>query len=198
MSSRCPYIRMWFEPTANLIGARGIDPPSLPVPLVPKLSQTQPTMPPSPPAAYWILTIPQATWTPPLELPPTLLLIKGQLEEGASGFKHWQVVIRLKNKQRLSGVRLLFPRETHAEPTRSAAALNYVWKEDTAVPGTRFSLGTTTTPGVDWDLVKSQAVGGDFASIDAGIMLRCESCGGRMPWRMGTGWTLTPTPLTDL
>ena len=154
--------------------------------------------PPSPPAAYWILTIPEAAWTPPPELPATLLLLKGQLEEGASGFRHWQVVVRLKSKQRLTGIRLLFPRETHAEPTRSAAALSYVWKEETAVPGTRFSLGTTKEKGVDWDLVKTQAIAGQFSDIDAGVMLRCAHCGARTPWRTGTGGTWTLTLPTDL
>jgi len=133
--------------------------------------------PPSPPASYWILTIPEAVWTPPSTLPPTLLLLKGQLEVGAQGFRHWQVVIRLKQKQRLTGVKLLFPPETHAEPTRSDAALAYVWKEDTRVAGTQFLLGTVKGKGVDWDLVKTLAVEGRFSEIDSGVMLRYERIG---------------------
>jgi len=136
-----------------------------------------PIMAPSPPAAYWILTIPEQAWTPPQALPSWALLIKGQLEEGASGYRHWQVVVRLKNKQRLTGIRLLFPQEAHAEATRSSAALDYVWKEDTSVPGTRFSLGTVKGKGVDWELTKTLAVEGRFSEIDAGVMLRCVSCG---------------------
>lgn len=134
-------------------------------------------MPPSPPAAYWILTIPEQAWTPPTTLPDNLLLLKGQLEEGANGFRHWQVVVRLKQKQRLSGVRLLFPRETHAEPTRSSAALAYVWKEETSIAGTRFSLGLSKSKGVDWEEVKTLAVAGKFSEIDPGVMLRCGCCG---------------------
>jgi len=133
--------------------------------------------PPSPPASYWILTIPEAKWTPPTTLPPTLLLLKGQLEEGAQGFRHWQVVVRLKQKQRLSGVKLLFPLETHAEATRSDAALAYVWKEATRVPGTQFLLGGVKNKGVDWAEVKALAVAGQFSMIDPGVMLRCVTCG---------------------
>lgn len=133
-------------------------------------------MAPSPPASYWILTIPEQAWTPPQELPPHLLLIKGQLEEGESGYRHWQVVVRLKSKQRLSGIRLLFPRETHAEATRSQAALDYVWKDETSIPGTRFCLGEVKK-GVDWDQVKTLAVEGRFSEIDSGVMLRCVVCG---------------------
>lgn len=134
-------------------------------------------MAPTAPAAYWILTIPEQAWTPPPTLPSWAILIKGQLETAASGFRHWQVLIRLKNKQRLSGVRLLFPKETHAEPTRSAAALAYVHKEETSVPGTRFELGQVKSKGVDWDAVKTLAVQGQFSEIDSGVMLRCVVCG---------------------
>ena len=130
-------------------------------------------MPPSAPCWFWILTIPQDAWTPPPQLPPWATLLKGQLEEGAGGFRHWQVLLRLKNKQRLSGVRLLFPQGTHAEPTRSSAASSYVHKEETAVPGTRFLLGRDKTKGpVDWDEVKTKAVEGKFEEIDPGVMIR--------------------------
>jgi len=134
-------------------------------------------MQPSKPASYWILTIPEQAWTPPQTLPNTMVLLKGQLEEGESGYRHWQVVVRLKNKQRLTGVKLLFPIETHAEPTRSDAALAYVWKEETSVPGTRFCLGDVKGKGVDWDTVKTLAIEGRFSEIDSGVMLRCVVCG---------------------
>jgi hypothetical protein len=114
-----------------------------------------------------------------------MLLLKGQLEEGAQGFRHWQVVVKLKQKQRLSGVRLLFPRETHAEPTRSSAALEYVWKEETSISGTRFSLGLPSSKGVDWEEVKKLAVAGKFSDIEPGVMLRCVTCGLCGRWSLG-------------
>jgi hypothetical protein len=86
------------------------------------------------------------------------------------------VVLRLKNKQRLSGIKVLFPPETHAEATRSAAALEYVWKEETAIPGTRFLLGEVKK-GVDWDMVKTLAVSGRFSEIESGVMLRYHTLG---------------------
>lgn len=133
---------------------------------------------PSAPASYWILTIPEQTWTPPTTLPPWATHLKGQLEEGAGGFRHWQVLVRLKNKQRLSGLRALFPRETHAEPTRSGASSAYVHKEETSVPGTRFEIGLPTKKGpVDWQEVKNLAVEGKFEEIEPGVMMRCVVCG---------------------
>jgi len=135
-------------------------------------------MPVSAPASYWILTIPEQAWTPPATLPPWATEIKGQLEEGEGGYRHWQVLVRLKNKQRLSGVKILFPPQTHAEATRSSAACAYVHKDATSVPGTRFSLGLPCKKGpVDWDLVKSQAVEGKFEDIEPGVMMRCVTCG---------------------
>lgn len=135
-------------------------------------------MPPSAPAYYWILTIPEARWTPPQTLPPWSTHLKGQLEVGNGGFRHWQVLVRLKNKQRLSGIKILFPPETHAEPTRSGAASGYVHKEETSVPGTRFEMGLPSKTGpVDWELVKTQAVEGKFGEIEPGVMMRCVTCG---------------------
>jgi len=106
-------------------------------------------------------------------------MIRGQLELAASGFRHWQVVVRLKQKQRLSGVKKLFPSETHAEPTRSAAALAYVWKEETRVPGTQFQLGEVKAPAskTDWEDVLNKAKAGCFSEIESGVMLRCVVCG---------------------
>ena len=39
------------------------------------------------------------------------------------------------------GSKKKFGSGTHWEPTRSSAANAYVWKDETAVPGTRFELG---------------------------------------------------------
>jgi len=133
----------------------------------------------TPPSYYWILTIPHEKWTCPTALDPAITMIRGQLEIAASGFKHWQVVVRLKNKQRLSGLKALFPPETHAEPTRSAAATDYVWKEETRVPGTQFQLGQVKAAAhkVDWDKTLELATKGHFSEIESGVMLRCVACG---------------------
>lgn len=91
-----------------------------------------------PQGKYWLLTIPQHKYTP---FPhPLLQFAKGQMEQGAGGFLHWQVMVGFKKKVRLTAVKNLFGPECHAELSRSEAAEDYVWKDDTFVEGTRFEL----------------------------------------------------------
>jgi len=92
-------------------------------------------------ARYWILTIPEAKWVPQAPIHPGIAYLKGQLEIGASGYRHWQVLAVLAKKTRKLGVINMFCREAHCEPTRSEAAEEYVWKEDTRVPDTQFAFG---------------------------------------------------------
>jgi len=93
---------------------------------------------PSPQALYWILTIPHEGFTP--YLPPDCCHVIGQLELGEGGFLHWQLVATFNRKATLSAVRTCFG-PWHAERTRSDAAREYVWKEDTRVAGTQFEIG---------------------------------------------------------
>lgn len=63
----------------------------------------------------------------------------------------------------------------HAEPSRSAAANEYVWKDDTAVAGTRFELGKRPMQrgdSADWDKVRADAVAGRFDEIPSDIYIR--------------------------
>jgi len=139
-------------------------------------------------AKYWMLTIRHADFTP--YLPPGVAYIKGQLEEGSGpgnqehgtgtevvGFLHWQVMCIFTNQIRLAGVRKTFG-TAHAEPTRSEAAEEYVWKEDTAVEGTRFELGKKPfkrNSETDWNQVLELARAGDLKNreIPADVLIRC-------------------------
>jgi len=59
----------------------------------------------------------------------------------------------------------------HFELSRSAAADDYVWKEETSVAGTRFQLGKKPlkkNSKRDWDSIRELAKSGDIESIDAG------------------------------
>lgn len=133
-----------------------------------------------PKAKYWILTIPHPHFTP--FLPPGISYIKGQLERGEGngvtsegsvvepnqGFLHWQVVALFDKQVRLQSVRQVFG-DAHAEPTRSEAAMDYVWKEDTSVEGTRFELGKrpkNRNSETDWDQIYSLARSGDLENIE--------------------------------
>jgi hypothetical protein len=122
---------------------------------------------------YWILTIPSECFLP--YLPPGLSCIRGQLERGDGGFLHWQLCVAFCKKVTLTGVRRVFG-PYHAEPTRSAAARDYVWKEDTRVEGTQFELGSfdirRNSP-TDWDRIRDLAKSGSLDAIPPDVYVRC-------------------------
>nr|WAE43215.1 MAG: replication associated protein [Cressdnaviricota sp.] len=122
---------------------------------------------------YWIGTIPQAHFVP--YLPPGICYFKGQLELGEEGFLHWQVLACCSSKQGLSFFQRTFGLQQHWELTRSSAASDYVWKEETCVPGTRFELGKLPfkrNSEQDWDRVRALAIAGQFDSIPSEIYIR--------------------------
>lgn len=124
---------------------------------------------------FWILTIPHHEYTP--YLPTELCYVRGQLEcSNTTQFLHWQLVARTTSKVRLTAIKKLFGNAAHAEPTKSKAANDYVWKDDTAVPGTRFELGELPLKRncpKDWDLILEHAKQQRFDSIPADVQLRC-------------------------
>lgn len=127
---------------------------------------------------YWILTIPRDAWTPPSTINSLsdVAYVRGQLERGGStGYFHWQLLVTFTKKVSLRVVKRVFGSTAHAELSRSEAADQYVWKDDTAVPDTRFELGTkpiqrNSKP--DWERVWEFAKSGDFMSIPAGIRVQ--------------------------
>jgi len=138
-------------------------------------------------ARYWMLTIRHQDFTP--YLPPDVIYIKGQLERGEGagneepgsvvesstnteseevGFLHWQVLVVFANQVRLQSVRRIFG-DAHAEPSRSEAANEYVWKDETSITNTRFELGKRPfkrNSETDWDRVYELARSGDIEHTD--------------------------------
>lgn len=125
-------------------------------------------------AKYWILTIPHADFLP--YKPPTVAYIRGQLESGEQqGFLHWQLLATFERKTRLAGVKSVFGDRCHAEPSRSDAADEYVWKEETRIMGTQFELGERPFKrncGQDWQRVWDCATAGRMADIPADIRVQ--------------------------
>ena len=120
----------------------------------------------------WMLTIPHHQFVP--YQPPPCAFIKGQLECGAGGFLHWQLLVWFRSKQSLRAVRECFG-DVHAELSRSEAAEEYVWKEDSRVAGTQFSLGVkplNRANANDWEQIWQSAIAGDFSSIPADVRIR--------------------------
>lgn len=114
---------------------------------------------------FWLLTIPHHEFLP--YLPPNTSWIKGQLECGESGYLHWQLMVAFSKKVSLNGVRTTFG-PFHAELSRSDAASEYVWKDDTSVQGTRFELGVKPirrNSKIDWESVWECAKSGDIEQV---------------------------------
>lgn len=82
---------------------------------------------PSAQGSYWIGTIASSLeWSVPTELPDGVNWLRGQQEQGAGGFLHWQVFAAFERSVRLSAVLSVFP--GHWELSRSKSAESYVWK----------------------------------------------------------------------
>jgi hypothetical protein len=121
---------------------------------------------------FWLATVPHYGFVP--YLPEPCCWIKGQLELGEGGFLHWQFLVAFTKKSSLSVCRALFG-SYHFELSRSEAAELYVWKEDTAVLGTKFELGRKPfqrNSKTDWEQVWLDAQKGDLLSIPASIRVQ--------------------------
>jgi len=126
---------------------------------------------PSLQASWWILTVPQHLFLP--YLPRGVLFIRGQLETGSkTGYLHWQICIRLAQKGTLRTVNSMFGDSVHAEPTRSSAAIEYCWKEDTRIAGTQFELGQIPHRRNDsssWQEIWELAKKGQIEKVDPNV-----------------------------
>lgn len=125
-------------------------------------------------ARYWLLTIPQHGYTP--YRPPGVGYIRGQLEQGEStGYVHWQLLAVYNQQVRLRRIKTDFGEGVHAEPSRSSAADDYVWKDETRVDGTQFELGQRPIQrnnDKDWARVKELAKSGQLEEIPADIFVQ--------------------------
>lgn len=125
---------------------------------------------------FWILTIKQSSWNPPTELPEGVAFLKGQLERGdQSGYLHFQLVVAFRKAVSLAACKRTFCNDAHCEPSRSAAANEYVHKDETAVPGSRFEIGELPlkrNSKTDWAIIKQKAQDNKLDEIDADILIR--------------------------
>jgi len=118
---------------------------------------------------YWLLTIPGYAFTPyPI---PGCCWIRGQLESGhSSGYVHWQIFVCTERKRRLRWIKDTFGSTVHAELSRSEAAEEYVFKEDTRIADTQFEFGSKPfrrNSKEDWEKVWEMAKSGNYEEIDS-------------------------------
>jgi len=130
---------------------------------------------PSLQARYFLLTIPAEKWTPPDELPEGIQYLKGQKEQGEGGYLHWQALVVFGKPATIKKVKTYFCLECHVEPSRSAAANQYVWKPETRVENTQFELGALKLKrncAADWNRVRVDAIEGNMNAIPDDIFIR--------------------------
>lgn len=130
-------------------------------------------------ARWWIGTIPYSAEYNLSNRLNAVVYARGQRERGGTtNYEHWQLVVNLAKPQRLSYLKKIFGDQCHWEPTRSESALSYVWKDDTAVPDTRFEVGTKPikrNDPKDWDKIAEDARAGRLDQIPSDILVRCYS-----------------------
>lgn len=130
---------------------------------------------PSPQFRYFILTIPCSHLSIIPQPSGDLVWLKGQKEVGAGGYEHWQLVCSFKKKVSVAAVKKFFCKEAHVEPSRSAAAEEYVNKEETRVPGSQFEYGQRSfkrNDKKDWEAVWAAAKTGDLEAVPADVRVR--------------------------
>lgn len=119
---------------------------------------------------YWMLTIPQPDFVPyPVR---GSSWFRGQLETASSGYVHWQACIAWSKKKSLRQVKEVFGESCHAELTRSDAAFEYVFKEDTRVAGTQFEFGARPFDRSSrecWERIWESAVSGSIIDVEASV-----------------------------
>lgn len=123
---------------------------------------------------YWLATISCAHLPDQPQLTGDLCYVKGQKEQGAGGFLHWQVLAVTSKKVSLAKVKSLLHSTAHVELSRSEAANDYVWKEDTRVPGTQFESGAlplSRARKTDWNLIVQNAKEGKLDAIPGDILI---------------------------
>ncbi len=111
------------------------------------------------------------------DTPNPACFIKGQLETGnTTGYLHWQLIVYFEKQQRLAALKKIFGEGIHAEPTRSEAVEQYVFKDETRVDGTQFELGkraiNRNNP-KDWEAILSSAKQGRLDDIPPDVYIRC-------------------------
>jgi hypothetical protein len=99
----------------------------------------------------------------------------GEVQQVATGYKHWQFVFHTARKVTLLRAKSYFPDFIHLEFTRSEAAVDYCWKEDTRVEGSQFERGARPVrqqSKVDWEEVWKHAENGCIDKIPAAVRFR--------------------------
>ncbi|AXL65937.1 replication-associated protein [Circular genetic element sp.] len=120
----------------------------------------------------WLVTCPESSWKPDFLQSDPVVYAVGQHELSDGGYAHVHALIWFARKQSLVAVRALSA--GNWELSRSSAAESYVWKDETAVQGSRFQFGSKPvlrSSKRDWDAIWLSATLGRVDEIPASIRI---------------------------
>lgn len=129
----------------------------------------------------WIVTIPAKDWKIYRKLPDWIQYMTGQLELSSSGFLHWQLFVKTKDKIRWTKCAKLFNvPSSHWEPTYSNKAEEYCNKIESRYGG-RFEIGKVDLRFKDSKMTIEQferTIWNDINNIDCSEPSRANTCEG--------------------
>lgn len=124
---------------------------------------------------YFSITIKYEAWAPWGCLPEGIVWLCGQEEVShGTGYRHWQIACHSLKRIGINKLKSYFPKCAHIEPSRSAAADEYVVKLETST-GNKFVLGERPMKrncAHDWELIWEASKRGQLELIPADIRFK--------------------------
>lgn len=124
---------------------------------------------------WWLFTFPYESFEP-FYLDDSVAYARGQCEISPTGYWHWHVLVGFSRSRRFSYCKSLFGDGVRIERARSRDdCLNYVWKDKTSLPFSRFEHGikpVRRSSKRDWDETLDHAKEGNFDLIDSSVIIQ--------------------------
>jgi hypothetical protein len=123
---------------------------------------------------WWIMTLPFESFHP-FYLDDSVAYAKGQCEISPTGYWHWHIVCGFSRSQRFSFVKALVGPGIDIQCVRNRDnALQYVWKDRTSIPFSRFDHGVKPVVRAskkDWEQVYDHAKEGNWEAICPSVLI---------------------------
>lgn len=124
---------------------------------------------------WWIFTFPYESFDP-CWIDDNISYYRGQCEISVTGYWHYHVVVNFKRSVRFSFVKAMCPSDYNIQPIRDRdAAIQYVWKDGTSLPFSRFEDGVRPvrrSSRRDWQEAFDHAKEGNFDLIDPSVVIQ--------------------------
>jgi hypothetical protein len=124
---------------------------------------------------WYLFTLPYESYHP-FFMDDSVRYARGQCEISPTGYWHWHIVVCFHRTQRWSFAKTLAGDNIDIQPVRNRdAAIEYVWKDRTSLPFTRFDHGIVPIRRAsrrDWEDVYDNAKEGNFDAIDPSVIVQ--------------------------